>query len=111
MILSPIEFNMLRSFLGSLFIAAVLLLPSSAYTQSATVRGSVFDSATHEALEGVRVSIKNTKLGAIAKEDGRFNIPNVPPGHHTLTATSYGHETRTVTLEVMQTSDTVDIVF
>jgi len=100
---------MLRKFLGAIFVATILIQAQSADAQSGTVKGVVYDSATHEGLAGARVAIKETKLGAIAKEDGHFLIRNVPFGILQLVVTSYGHEPQTVGIELGQLSDSIEV--
>lgn len=59
--------------------------------QQGTIRGTIYDAGTGEAMYGVTVVIKDTQNGAITDFDGKFQI-KVAPGTYTIQATfiSYG---------------------
>ena len=54
-------------------------------------------------MDGATVSVKNTKLHAITKEDGKFEL-EVPQGRIQLSISFVGYQTKTVALEANQTS-------
>ncbi|MGA0558511.1 carboxypeptidase-like regulatory domain-containing protein [Larkinella sp. VNQ87] len=54
----------------------------------------------------VNVQLKNTRIGVVTDESGRFSIATVKPGQYTLLATGVGFETlrETITVEAGQTT-------
>lgn len=58
----------------NLFFILLSISSLSAIAQKGTIRGSVYDDATGEALIGVTVAIKGTTTGAITDLDGKFAI-------------------------------------
>ncbi len=82
--------------LSSLFLIS---LPVRAQ-QPATLRGSMRDSATGEALAGARIEIRSLHTGAVADASGNYEIKDLPAGSieievHLL---GYGVEKRQITL-------------
>ena len=63
-----------------------------------TVRGTVYDSETHQPLPGASVYLKDTDsgLGATADDQGNFRIAEVPIGRHVLKSSFVGYETFTI---------------
>jgi len=61
----------------SLLITAGLAIASlsSAYAQQATLRGTVLDAQTQQALPGVTVMVPGTSLGTTTDAQGRFELP------------------------------------
>lgn len=55
----------------------------TAYAQTGTIRGQVFENATGEALIGATVMVESTSTGATTDLDGNFSI-KVAPGTYTL---------------------------
>ena len=64
-------------------------VPLAAQT-TGTVDGTVTEAVTERPLYGVRVQVLGTTLAGTTGQDGRFVIRNVPPGSHTVRATSIG---------------------
>ena len=79
----------------SAVLAAALLVgwASTAWAQQGTtgsVNVTVTEGVTERPLYGVRVQVLGTLLAGTTGQDGRFVIRNVPPGSHTVRATSIG---------------------
>lgn len=70
----------------TVFTIALLCTAFFAFTQNGTIRGTVVDDATDEALIGVTVIVEGTTNGNVTDLDGRFEI-RVLPGTYTLKAT------------------------
>ena len=71
---------------------ALLALAAPAGAQErASVTGRVIDAGTMEPLAGAQVQIEGTNFGQLASSEGRFLIPNIPPGTHTLRAVYIGY--------------------
>ena len=94
---------------ASTCVAAVLLLLISTQPLAAqdrgTIRGTV-RSEDNSPIAGAQVSIPALRIGAVTNADGRFLIPNVPAGAHTLNVTIIGFapEQRAVTVAADQPS-------
>ena len=58
--------------------------------ERSTLVGTVVDSTTGEALEGAHVFIAASMLGTTTDVRGRFTLPDVPPGAHTLYVSMLG---------------------
>lgn len=72
---------MLKSFFITLSVIVCLI--SAAFAQKGTIRGTVFDNATGEALIGVTVVIEGTTTGSVTDFDGKFEI-SASPGIYNL---------------------------
>jgi len=74
-------------------------------TQTFTISGEVLDSATREAIPGVRIKIVSTKLGGITNADGRFSITGVSPGSYQIKTSKleYNSFTGSITVPVSDT--------
>jgi hypothetical protein len=66
-------------------LALVLLLPSTIYAQTATVRGVVFDAEDGQPLTGATVLLDDSRFHAVTGFDGSFVLRNVPHGEYTVT--------------------------
>ena len=87
-----------------LLLLIVGLSASSAWAQSATVRGFVTTASDGEALQGVNVTLDNLGgelYGASADGNGFYLIPRVPPGRYQLRASFIGFETYVDTLDIV----------
>ncbi|MFK8274241.1 carboxypeptidase-like regulatory domain-containing protein [Capnocytophaga cynodegmi] len=84
----------------------LLLISFSVKGQSIeqTLKGKVFDQATHEPIMGATILIKNSNpaIGTSTDENGNFVISNLPVGRHNLQISFVGYET--ILTQVMVTS-------
>lgn len=87
---------------GVSVVLAFLLLMSVNIThaQNAIITGTVIDSTTSEPLPSVNVGFQDLGVGAATNVDGEFEIDNVPPGTHTLTASFIGFDAKEIPIEV-----------
>lgn len=67
--------------------------------EGATLNGYVEDATTKETVVGATLTVKDTKLGAIANKSGFFVIRNIPPGKRTIVVSSVGYERLEMELE------------
>ena len=75
-------------------LVSVLLVVAAATTALAATTGKITGTVSEKgkgALPGVTVVVDGTRLGAIADDQGRFTIVNVPAGSHTLRARLIGY--------------------
>jgi TonB-linked SusC/RagA family outer membrane protein len=92
---------------GALIVAAVLVgRAAPAAAQRGTITGRVIDQASGEPLVGARVAVVGTALVAASRAEGRYVIPNVPPGEVTLRASLIGYAgaSRSVTIGLGETA-------
>lgn len=73
-----------------------LTLSHAAASQSpqGRITGLVTSSESGRPLEGARVLVNGTRLGAVTRADGRYAIVGVPAGSHHLRATMLGYAPR-----------------
>ncbi len=70
-------------------------LSTASYSQNGTIRGSVIEDATGEALVGVTVAIKGTVSGTITDLDGKFSL-ELPEGVYDLQISYVSFQTLTI---------------
>lgn len=75
-----------RNLLKSMLLVFALLSITTLSGQT-ILTGSIIDAKTKESLPGVTISVKNTTIGAISDEDGKYEL-KLTPGKYTL-VTSY----------------------
>jgi len=89
----------------TLLFAAVLAwmgldaLPASAQV-TGRITGVVRAAETQRPLAGAQVYIQGTRIGALANNEGRFLILNVPPGTHVVRVELLGYATVSETVTV-----------
>lgn len=102
---------LLRSFLQVALtstIYAVSLPAQSAVERSATgtLTGTVISSATEQPLAGAQVFIPSIGVSTTVLADGRYTIPDIPPGTYTVGVQliGFGLQERTVTVGASSTA-------
>lgn len=86
----------LHCFLHHIKKLLVILLPFAAGSlagQNATVRGFVYFKESGEPAIFTTVFIKGTTIATSSDVNGYFSLTRIPPGTHTLMATSIGYDT------------------
>ena len=81
-----------------------------AVAPAGSVTGIITDRASGRPLPGAQVFIPGTGLGGLSNQQGRFLIPNVPDGVHTLRIEMLGYVTVTQSVTV-QPGATVNLSF
>ncbi|MBU1369933.1 MAG: carboxypeptidase-like regulatory domain-containing protein, partial [Bacteroidetes bacterium] len=83
----------------------VLFAISTAFGQTATIKGTVKDQSTGETMPGVNVLIKGTLIGTSTDFDGNYVLENIPAGEVEIEASFIGFlpTTKTVTLNPDET--------
>ena len=89
----------------------LLLFPLQLLGQAVqTIKGTVTDEASKAPLIGVTiVVVDQPSLGAVTDVEGRFRLPNVPIGRHTLRISYLGYEERMVHDLVVTAGKEVDL--
>lgn len=93
-------------FSSNLFAEGSNMTSANLIIQTGKIQGKVIDHSNKEALVGVNALILNTVLGASTKQDGEFEINNVPTGNVTLVVSYMGYKSkrRTVLVEMDKTT-------
>jgi TonB-dependent receptor len=65
-----------------------------------TITGTVVDATTREGLPAANVRIDGTALGTATDAEGRFRIPNIPPGSFTIIISYIGYETQRLPVSI-----------
>jgi iron complex outermembrane recepter protein len=68
----------------------------------ANIFGHVIDAETGEHLPFVHLIIKGTRIGTITDATGHYILTNLPPGKHTLVASSMGYSRSEVEFEAIK---------
>lgn len=79
---------------GTLFVVT-LAAPAAAQSPQGRITGIVTSSEAGRPLEGARVVVTGTRLGAATRADGRYVISGVPTGTYQLRASMLGFAPRT----------------
>lgn len=74
-------------------LLALILISFAASSQTATVRGFVYDESSGEPIIFTNVYLQGTNFGAATDDNGLFVITQVPPGNYTLMVSYMGKDT------------------
>ena len=96
-----------KAFTGIMLVMAMLALLPLIINAGTTckIKGIVTDKQTGKPIPGVAVHLVGTKIGAMTKSDGSFEIINVPPGKYTIRISAVGYQT----VEITEVSAIVDL--
>ena len=86
---------MVQSLFALLLVLSSFVNPLTAQ-ERISIKGTVTDKTTGEALEHVNIAVQNTKSGAVSDKEGRFVIENLPEGEYALTFSMLGYKERRV---------------
>ena len=76
--------------IAALFILGLISIPGFAQ-QNGEVNGRVISSRDNEPLSLVQIQIQGTPFRAVTGDDGKFRIPDVPPGAYVLQVSTVGY--------------------
>lgn len=74
----------------------VLLLSTTALAQNGSIKGSIIDDKTGEALIGATIVIEGTSTGTATDLDGKFTLDNVEPGVYNLVVSFISYASTTI---------------
>jgi TonB-dependent starch-binding outer membrane protein SusC len=91
-------------FLTAALLTGVVFVSDTQAQSSATVTGTVTDSASQQPLSNVQVAIAGTSIGALTRADGGYTLVGVPAGTHRVQARRIGYalQERSVTVTAGQ---------
>ena len=64
------------------------------YAQKGTIKGTVFDAKTNEALIGATIMLEGTTVGTITDFDGNYRIEKIDPGTYNIRCSFISYETK-----------------
>ena len=67
-----------------LFLSIILLLPALAYSQNASITGTVFNTLNNEPLPGAYVHFDGSDRGSTTDANGNFSIKGIVAGHYKI---------------------------
>lgn len=73
---------------------------SESAVTTTSISGKVFDKISGEALTGVKVSIDGTENTVYSDFDGNFEISNIKPGNHKITASYISYKEKKESINV-----------
>ena len=83
------------SFVAILFLGQCFLGDVALAGVTGTLAGTITDQSTGKALPGANITIKDTKIGTMADQNGFFLINNIPAGRYSVTASMMGYTSTT----------------
>lgn len=91
----------MNQFKTALVLSFTLLVGFLHAQNNATLRGFVYEKATEEPVPFANVVLKNTRLGAVASDNGFYQVNEIPAGEYVVSASFLGYETveKTVNLK------------
>lgn len=81
-------------------IIAFILISLSAYSQTGTVKGFVYDKESGEPIIFTTVLLKGTDIGISTDVNGYYSITQIPPGNYVLTVANLAYENYEFKVEV-----------
>ena len=84
----------IRGAIAALALTLVVSGASGLAAQTGAVTGVVTDATTGQPLDGARVSLAGTRIGALTASDGRYLLGGVPAGAQTFKVVIIGYGTR-----------------
>ena len=88
-----------------------ILCGCAAVLANGTIKGNVLERATRQPLPGANIRVLGTNLGAVAGNDGRFSIAQVPEGRYALEATLLGYQPQRLDSKFITASTVLEVNF
>jgi Fe(3+) dicitrate transport protein len=76
-------------------LIATLSAYANLFAQTGTIKGKLVDINNKNALSGISIYLRDTKLGTASNGNGNYNITDVPVGNYTLMVSAIGYYTLT----------------
>ncbi len=96
-----------RKTLLTLSLSALSAL--STFAQTGTLRGTIKDLKSKEAIIGATVRVDGTQLGASTDVEGNFTVGNVPAGTHVVIVSYISYQTKTIRGVRIESGNTTQI--
>ena len=75
---------------GALSFLLIIFSMGAAFSQTATIRGNIFDNISRDGLPGAYVSVNKTSFKKAVDDKGNFQISGIPPGEYDVTVENVG---------------------
>ena len=82
--------SLFKRTLGVLAAALLIVAPNLAAQQAGSIGGLVLDPVSSVGIDAAQVFISDLGIGALTNQIGRYVLPNVAVGTHTLTVVRIG---------------------
>jgi len=76
------------------------LVSFSAFSQTGTVKGIVWEDETNDVVVGANVLVRGTTTGTISNADGSFELADVPAGNQVIVVSFIGYGSRELAVRV-----------
>lgn len=86
-----------------------IVCAANLFAQTVAVHGVVRDAELNEGIEGARVTLRPTRIGAITDSGGRFAIASVPHGRYSLVVVRLGYAPDTTVINIQDTIGSIEI--
>ena len=110
--MNPVRYRVFK-FRGFFRIASLLILSLQASIgvaqSTGSLSGKVIDAKSKEPVPFATVFLANTMIGVTAKEDGSYNLQNIPAGKYDLTVSSVGYKLTTIPVYFAGTVNKLDV--
>ncbi len=83
---------MKRGLLKTIMLLMMCALSTAVFAQTGSVKGTVYDGDTEEALIGANVILKGTSKGTVTDVNGAFTLGDLPVGATTIVVSYIGYE-------------------
>lgn len=71
------------------------------------LKGKVISKTTHNSIVGATIRIEGTRIGAVSKANGNFNIPRIiPPGNYVVKISAVGYALNSTNVHITATEET-----
>lgn len=98
---------------GIIFLLSSLICSCTIVAQNNTVKGTVKDSATHEAIPFVILAVEDSstkEYSVVSNQLGNFKFLNLPAGRYILGISILGYKSFTMPVKVYENKTTPDLV-
>ena len=89
------------------YLLIIILIPSTAFSQTGSIDGTVYSRITDRPLVGATVEIIETEQRIKTDENGKFNIPDIPAGKYTISISYPNYDTTERTSIVVENGKTL----
>jgi hypothetical protein len=87
--------------LPTLILLSLLFISAASMAQTGTIRGSIYEKETGEAVIFTNVYLKGTTYGSSSDVNGLYVISKIPPGSYTLLVTYLGYDTLSMPVTII----------
>lgn len=84
----------------SLLVVVLVLLGLTGFSQTANIKGFVYDQESGEPIIFTNVVLKGTSIGASTDVNGYYSIAKVPPGNYIISVTYLGYDSLSIPISL-----------